>query len=209
MMTSIERVTAALELREPDRVPTFDVMEEYSNIYDVLGKKPMPLGFLVTNRYASRLYRQLVPPLNRIHVIDWEMDHFSYDRTAAAVKLGYDSAWVMHVPIWRFRTPGSRRTSTAATTTWSWTSGATSGLPCTEAAYTPSPADWDAWDKRDILRLPGEGEQGVLPHPEGLGRQNIHLRQLPLRAVRDHLAADGLRALRRWRSSARRSSSSA
>ncbi len=59
-----ERILAALELREPDRVPTFDVMEEYANIYDVLGKKPTPLEFLVTNRYASAVFDRAMPLLN-------------------------------------------------------------------------------------------------------------------------------------------------
>src|SRR4030042_4809284 len=98
-----ERVLAALELREPDRVPTLDVMEEYANIYEVLGKKPTPLGFLVTNRYASAVFDRVIPLLNRIGFMDSAMDRFSYDRTAAAVKMGYDAAWVLHVPIWRFR----------------------------------------------------------------------------------------------------------
>jgi hypothetical protein len=41
MSTVHERVTAALELKEPDRVPVMDVMEEYANIYEILGRKPV------------------------------------------------------------------------------------------------------------------------------------------------------------------------
>src|SRR5665647_3210305 len=103
MMSSLERVTAALELREPDRVPTMDVMEEYSNIYEILGRKPIPLGFLVGNKYASKAFSAAAPLINKFHVIDREMDHFSHDRVEASVKLGYDSVWTMHVPIWRFK----------------------------------------------------------------------------------------------------------
>lgn len=39
-MTPHERVLAALELREPDRVPTMDMMVETANIAEILGKKP-------------------------------------------------------------------------------------------------------------------------------------------------------------------------
>lgn len=37
-----ERVLAALELREPDRVPTMDMMVEYANIYEILGDTRPP-----------------------------------------------------------------------------------------------------------------------------------------------------------------------
>ena len=55
MSASHDRVLAALELREPDRVPTMDVMEEYANIYQVLEKKPLPLGTLFSNTYTRRV----------------------------------------------------------------------------------------------------------------------------------------------------------
>ena len=103
MAGSIERVMAAMELREPDRVPTFDVMEEYANIYEILGKKPVPLGFLVSNKYTGWVIDRTAPLLNRLHVLDSEVDRFSHDRTEASVKFGYDSAWVMYPPIFRFR----------------------------------------------------------------------------------------------------------
>lgn len=154
MMTSIERVTAALELREPDRVPTFDVLEEYSNIYSVLGKKPVPLGFFVTNRYASQVWDRLCPLINRFHVIDREMDHMSYDRTAASIKQGYDSAWVMHVPIWRF--PSSKVAEDIYGRYYDVVvdERGNIGTPMYRGGLIKSPADWDAWEKRDILRLP-------------------------------------------------------
>jgi hypothetical protein len=98
-MTSLERVTAALELREPDRVPTFDVMEEYANIYKIIEKKPIPLGFLFSNKYTAAAIDRLAPLINKSHVMDREMDKFAHDRTEASVKLGYDATWVMHVPI--------------------------------------------------------------------------------------------------------------
>jgi len=149
-----DRVLAALELREPDRVPTMDVMEEYANIYDVLEKKPTPLGFLVTNRYASKLFDAAMPLLNLIHFMDSEMDRFSHDRVEAAVKMGYDAAWVMHVPIWRFR--GSKVAEDIFGHYYDVVVDHRGNIatPVYRGGLITSPADWKAWDKRAILRLP-------------------------------------------------------
>jgi len=154
MAEQLERITAALELREPDRVPTFDVMEEYANIYEVLGKKPTPLGFLVTNRYAAAAFDRIMPLLNRIGFMDSEMDRFSYDRTAAAVKLGYDGAWVMHVPIWRFR--DSKITEDIYGRYYDVVVDDRGNIatPIYKGGLIASPDDWKALDKRPILRLP-------------------------------------------------------
>jgi len=145
---------AALELREPDRVPTMDVMEEYANIYRVLGKKPTPLGFLFTNRYTSRVVDLAMPLLNRLRFMDSEMDRFSYDRTAAAVKMGYDAAWVMHVPIWRFRDSRVAEDVYGRYYDIIVDSGGNIATPLYRGGMLTGPADWDALNKRDIMRLP-------------------------------------------------------
>jgi uroporphyrinogen decarboxylase len=153
-MSSLERVTAALELREPDRVPTMDVMEEYSNIYEILGKKPVPLGFLVANKYASKLFDMVAPLVNRFHIIDREMDHFSHDRVDASVRMGYDSVWTMHVPIWRF--DNSKTTTDIYGRYYDLVVDhrGNIGTPMYRGGLLKGPDDWDAWDKKDILRLP-------------------------------------------------------
>ncbi len=145
---------AALELREPDRVPTMDVMEEYANIYDVLEKKPTPLGFLVTNRYASKLFDAAMPLLNLVHFMDSEMDRFSHDRVEAAVKMGYDAAWVMHVPIWRFRDSKVAEDIFGHYYDVVVDHRGNIATPVYRGGLITSPADWKAWDKRAILRLP-------------------------------------------------------
>lgn len=154
MMSSLERATAALELREPDRVPTFDVIEEYGNIYDVLGRKPTPLGFLWSNPVTSRIIDRLAAVINASRLLDSEMDTFSYDRTAASVKQGYDSAWVMHVPIWRIRDSKTfgdiygRRYDTI------FDGRGNLGTPIYRDGLLRSPDAWYAWDKRAIMGLP-------------------------------------------------------
>ncbi len=154
MMSSLERVTAALELREPDRVPTFDVIEEYSNIYDILGRKPTPLGFLWSNALTSRIIDRAAGLINATHVLDFEMDTFSYDRTAASVKQGYDSAWVMHVPIWRIRDSKTFKDIYGRCYDTVFDARGNLGTPIYRGGILKSPDDWSAWDKKAILGLP-------------------------------------------------------
>jgi uroporphyrinogen decarboxylase len=154
MAGSIERVMAALELREPDRVPTFDVMEEYANIYEILGKKPVPLGFLIENKYTGWVIDRTAPLLNRLHVLDSEVDRFSHDRTEASVKFGYDSAWVMHTPIFRFRDSNIAEDIYGRYYEWRIDKKGNIMYPMYRGGMLKGPADWDAWDKRDILRHP-------------------------------------------------------
>jgi len=169
MAGSIERVMAALELREPDRVPTFDVMEEYANIYEILGKKPVPIGFLVTNKYTRWVIDRIAPLINRSHFLDSEMDRFSHDRTEASVKLGYDSAWVMHVPVWRFRDSNIAEDIYGRYFDWVVDKKGNIGTPMYRGGMIKSPADWDAWDKRDILRHPERSNRAFKPIQRDFG----------------------------------------
>ncbi len=171
VISSLERVTAALELREPDRVPTMDVMEEYSNIYDILGKKPVPLGFLVDNRYASKLFSAAAPLIRRFHVIDSEMDHFSHDRVEAAVRMGYDSVWTMHVPIWRFRSAERVEDIYGRTYSAVVDGRGNIGTPMYKGGLLKGPDDWDAWDKTDILRLPERANRAFSRIQHDFGRE--------------------------------------
>lgn len=154
MTGSIERVSAALDGREPDRVPTMDVMEEYSNIYEILGKKPVPLGFLFKNRFTTAVIDRLASPINRSHLMDREMDRFSYDRTSAAVKMGYDAAWVMHVPIWRFSDSKVAHDIYGRCYDVVFDDRGNLGTPMYKGGLIRSPDDWRAWDKSDIFRYP-------------------------------------------------------
>ena len=154
MMSSLERVTTALELREPDRVSTFDVIEEYSNIYDILGKKPTPLGFLWSNPITSRIIDKVAGLINATRLLDSEMDTFSYDRTAASLKQGYDSAWVMHVPIWRIRDSKIFEDIYGRQYDTVFDGRGNLGTPIYRGGLLKSPHDWYAWDKKAILGLP-------------------------------------------------------
>jgi len=154
MISSLERVTAALELREPDRVPTMDVMEEYANIYDIIGKRPSLFNPLFTNPYTAKVLDVLMPTLDRLHIMDGEMDKFSYDRTAASVKMGYDATWVMHVPIWRFQDTKVAHDIYGRYYDVAFDSRGNLSTPMYKGGLIDGPDGWKAWDKGDLMRLP-------------------------------------------------------
>ncbi len=154
MAVQYERVLAALELREPDRVPTMDMMVEYANIYEIIGKRPLPLGFLYSNPYAVKVMDWVYPRINQSYSVDYSMNLFTYDRTAAAVKMGYDSAWVMHVPIYRFFDTKRAYDIYGRAYDVTLDGKGNLGTPMYREGLIGSPDDWKAWDKRDILRMP-------------------------------------------------------
>jgi uroporphyrinogen decarboxylase len=131
-----------------------DVMEEYDNIYEILGKKPTPLDFFLTNRYTSKVIDKIAPLINRSRLLDLEMDHFSHDRTEAAVKMGYDSAWVYHVPILRFSDSKTMYDIYGSGYNVVLDKKGNVGTPMYSGGLIKSPADWDTWDKSDIFGLP-------------------------------------------------------
>jgi hypothetical protein len=154
-----QRVIAALELREPDRVPVMDMTMEYKLIYEALGRKAIPLGFLFENPYTSRVIDRLSPRVDHSRIVDVTMDAFSYDKTKAAVAVGYDAAWVMHVPIFRYESSkrmydifGRRYDSTID-------EGHTLGSPMYREGFIHGPDDWKAWDKKAIFQLPAKNHR--------------------------------------------------
>lgn len=153
-MTSIERVTAALERREPDRVPVFDVMEEIANVYKILGKRPLPVGPLFHNEYAAKVIDVIAPAINALNLNKKYLDMFSYDRTAAAAKLGYDGAWVMHVPIWKFLDSRHAVDIYGRAYDLGFDKDGNMDTPMYREGLIKSPDDWKNWDKRDLMKWP-------------------------------------------------------
>jgi len=99
MSSSLERVTAALELREPDRVPTFDLMNEFSTDNEVLGKKPNPMGHIITNPSVGKVLDRLLPHVDTGIFLDSQLEGLANLGAAAAVEMGYDSAWIPYFPV--------------------------------------------------------------------------------------------------------------
>lgn len=154
MAVQHDRVLAALELREADRVPTMDMMVEYANIYEILGRKPIPLGWLFENPYTRKVIDFAAAHSFTTLPVDVAMNMFTYDRTAAAVKMGYDSAWVQNAPVWKFG--DSRNMMDIYGRQWQVTLDGRGNLgsPMYRGGTIDSPDAWRAWDKKDIFRLP-------------------------------------------------------
>ena len=155
----LQRVMAALELREPDRVPVMDMTMEYKLIYGALGKKPTPLGYFFENPYFSKTIDWLWPRVDHAKIVDVAMDAFTYDKTKAAVAVGYDAAWVMHTPIFRFES--SKLMYDIYGRRWDVVidEGHSLGTPMYREGYIHSPDDWEAWDKKAILQMPAKNHR--------------------------------------------------
>ncbi len=159
MAAAHERVMAALERREPDRVPTMDMTFEYANIYDILGKRPLPLGRLFENRYAAKALDRLAPGPLTPFFVEKSMDALTYDRTAAAVKLGYDSAWVTYPPVWRYDDSKNMYDIGGKEYRVVFDGKGNLGTPMYTGGRIKSADDWRAWPKRDLLRLPEQNHR--------------------------------------------------
>ncbi len=159
MSPSHKRVLAALELREPDQVPTLDVTEEISNINEIMGKNPLPLGFMFNNPYIKWGVDKIAPKVNIGRLFDREMDTFSYERTAAAVKMGFDSAWVMHVPIFRVQDSQTAVDIYGRSYDFILDKKGNLSTPMYKKGLFKNPSDWTDWDKRSILDLPGRANK--------------------------------------------------
>ncbi|MHB8895646.1 MAG: uroporphyrinogen decarboxylase family protein [Candidatus Geothermincolia bacterium] len=171
MAASHDRVLAALELREPDRVPTMDMMVEYANIMEILGKKPIPLGLLFRNPYAAKVIDFFASHAFTTLPADMAMDMFAYDRTAASVKMGYDSAWVQHNPVWK--SGDSKKMVDSFGRLWTLTFD-DKGLmltPMYTGGLIESPDDWRALEKRDLFKLPAKNNKTYAKIQKAFGEE--------------------------------------
>ncbi len=154
MAASHERVLAALELREADRVPTMDLMAELSTFAEVLGKKVFPWGRFYETPSRLKVMSYLVPLLNRLNVIGSSLDQFVLDHAAASVELGMDSAWITYMPIWRFCEPFLWEDCFGRTWKVELDGKGSLSTPMYTGGLIDSPDAWRNWDKSAMLRLP-------------------------------------------------------
>ncbi len=153
------RILAALELQEPDRVPTLAIMNEYSTINTILGKRPSPLGFFFKNPFAAKLLDAVFPLMNKFDVlstltIEREMERFAYDIAASAVKMDYDAVWVSYAPVFRFLDSAHAEDFFGRTYDVVMDGCGNVAAPMYRGGTIKSPADWYALDKKAILRFP-------------------------------------------------------
>ncbi len=162
MSETHQRVLDALELREPDRVPVFDLMMEYATVYSILGRKPSPVSFLFSDPRTTRALDRLIPFLNRSpklsqgvmeKVNQAEMAAYARDSARAAVTMGYDAAWISYYPVFQFR---DSRTATDIFGRLYDVAVDKKGflaLPMYRGGLIESPADWQRLDKKPLFRL--------------------------------------------------------
>jgi uroporphyrinogen decarboxylase len=153
MASSIERVTAALELREPDRVPTLNTLEDYSQINEILNKRAIPITFLVANKYAAKIADRLAFLINYGY-LDWEMDRRTYDVVAATWKLGCDASWCMHVPIFRIWTTKYATDIYGRYYDINIDKHGNLETPMYRGGLITSPEAWKNWDKSALFAWP-------------------------------------------------------
>ena len=157
MSAKHDRVLAALELREPDRVPTMDLMNEFAVNNAIIGKRPRLLGLLMRNQYYCRAMDRVLPLLpleSTAYALDPEWESLAFRGAAAAEKMGYDSAWLTYMPISRSRDSKTVLDVFGRLNDVFIDDEGNIANPVYREGLITSPADWRAWDKRAILRLP-------------------------------------------------------
>jgi uroporphyrinogen-III decarboxylase len=154
-----DRVIAALERREPDRVPVMDMMVEYSNIQEILGRRIIPVDRVFRNPYAARVIDFLGHHLFTTLPLDLAMDMFTYDRTAASVKMGYDAAWVQHTPVFRSGDSHSLTDAYGRCFDLTFDDRGSLATPMYRGGLIDGPDAWRAWDKKGIFKVPGKNHR--------------------------------------------------
>jgi uroporphyrinogen-III decarboxylase len=158
-----DRVIDALELREPDRVPTFDLMMEYSIVYRMLGKGPDLLSKLLGSPLVKTYLDRTIPLLRKNPLLaaavvdsqnDLEMAHYAHDTAAAAVKMGYDSAWVPYYPVFRLQDSQTIDDIFGRRYQMVIDKNGYLALPMYTGGLIRGEEDWRSLDKRTLLRLP-------------------------------------------------------
>lgn len=172
-MTARERVLAALELREPDRVPVMDLLNDYAIVYAILGKKPNPVSRLFANRHIAAALDRFLPVFNRTPLGPWatynEMAKFAYDAAAAACRMGEDAVWFTFFPFFRMRSGKTVHDIFGRCMEVSFDHMGNMATPLYRSGLITSPADWQAWDKKPMLRLPELVRRALSPVRKDFG----------------------------------------
>lgn len=163
MSSSVKRVLAALELREPDTVPIFDLMMETTLVYSILGEKPGFTDRLIADPRSARVLDLLVPLANRNRYIkaglldrmaDDVVVRFCHAVVEAGVKMGYDAVGILCAPM--FRIKDSRHFDDIYGRSYEALIGPGGFLsdPVYRGGLIDDPDSWKALDKRSFFKMP-------------------------------------------------------
>ena len=96
-MNCHERMIAALNRQQPDRVPVFSCTEEQNQIYEILGGESgaVPLS-LIQEGFIGTLVKLAVPLVNASGWFNREIEKFMSKKVEADVAMGYDCSWLMY-----------------------------------------------------------------------------------------------------------------
>ena len=156
MSAKHERVLAALELREPDRVPTFDIMLEFVTNNTILGKKPGPTLRLMANERAAKPLDWFFAHVQSFSLLDRDTEQYLHLGAQAAEKMGYDAAWLTFFPILRFRDTRTMLDTYGRLYDVVFDQQGNMFNPIYREGLIIGPDAWRAWDKKPLLRLPAK-----------------------------------------------------
>jgi uroporphyrinogen decarboxylase len=149
-------VLAALELREPDRVPTFDLMLEYTTNNTILGRKAHPLHVMLADERLSRFFDWFFARVKSFSLLDGELERFLHLGAAAAEKMGYDAAWLTFFPVLRMTDSRTMMDMYGRLSDVVVDGSGNLGNPTYREGLITGPDAWRDWDKRPLLRLPAK-----------------------------------------------------
>ncbi len=151
-----DRVLAALELREPDRVPILDLMLEYTTDNAILGRKAHPLHRMFALPQGAGITDRFFACVKSFSLLDMELERFLHLGAAAAEKMDYDAAWLPFFPVHRFSDSRTMIDMYGRLGDVVIDASGNLGNPTFREGLITSPDAWRAWDKKPLLRLPAK-----------------------------------------------------
>ena len=153
-MNCHERMIAALNLGQPDRVPVFSCTEEQNQIYEILGGESgaVPLS-LIQEGFTGALVKLAVPLVNASGWFNRQIEKFMSKKVEADVAMGYDCSWLMYSAIFNLR--GNRQATDIYGRLYDLVADPDGNMdtPMYREGLLTTPERWDAWPHPDPDKL--------------------------------------------------------
>jgi uroporphyrinogen-III decarboxylase len=153
-MNCHERTIAALNLRQPDRVPIFSCTEAQNQIYEILGQEgaAVPLSF-VQEGVTGALVKLAAPLVNATGLFNRELEKFMAKKIEADVAIGYDCSWVMYSAIFNVR--DNHHATDIYGRLYDFVADADGNLdtPMYREGLLTTPEKWEAWPHPDPVKF--------------------------------------------------------
>ncbi len=153
-MNCHERMIAALNLGQPDRVPVFSCTEEQNQIYEILGGESgaVPLS-LIQEGFIGTLVKLAVPLVNASGWFNRQIEKFMSKKVEADVAMGYDCSWLMYSAIFNLR--GNRQATDIYGRLYDLVADLDGNMdtPMYREGLLTTPERWEAWSHPDPDKL--------------------------------------------------------